>query len=145
MAAARGSPPRIPVGPPRGLGWFDGADCRKAHRDCRVHVRHKFEIAGNKRWGRPGRSRRRGVGPKGCQGSVEMLASVTRERVGLVCNGRGSEQEQGSLGAGGCWPNRLTFHFHPLRRGLTICKDVTLEQPRVNICYPNRLVRFAHP
>lgn len=74
-----------------------------------------------------------------------MLASVTREHAGLVCNGRGSEQERGSPGAGGCWPNRLTFHFHPLLRGLTICKDVTLEQPRINICYPKRLVRFAHP
>ena len=61
------------------------------------------------RWGRPGRSRRRGVGPKGCQGSVEMLASVTRERAGLVCNGRGSEQEQGSLGAGGCWLATVVF------------------------------------
>lgn len=57
VAATRGSPPRIPVGPPRGLGWagrlpwFDGADCRKAHGDCRMHVRHEFEIAGNNKVG----------------------------------------------------------------------------------------------
>ena len=52
------------------------------------------------RWGRPGRSHRRGVGCKGCQGSVGMLASMTCEHAGLVCNGRASEQERGSPGQG---------------------------------------------
>lgn len=63
------------------------------------------------RWGRPGRSRCRGVGRKGCQRSVGMLASMTHEHAGLTCNGRGSEQEQGWPGCGGLLAKQTHLSF----------------------------------
>lgn len=92
-----------------------------------MHVRHEFEIAAATRWGRPGRSRRRGIGHKGCQGSVGMLASMTHEHAGLMCNGRGSEQEQGWPGCGGLLAKQTHLSFPSPPRELTFHEDVTLE------------------